>query len=441
MRTENNIITKAIDEITSHIPALKKLGLRRLLSFGTTVGGIPDGLSEIFKAKNDVSDEQMQALRTLIPECSKNSTIIPIRTDDGELKYMDFSHSNAYDVIGRPFRTLLNNVQDGTQNGEQLLESFVGGINEAGSEIMNPFISESIWTEAVTDLTVRGGRTAEGRQLYTDETSAGDKAAIRFSHLGNALAPSYKQFQRIYQASTKTPTKRGDMLEVDDEIAGFMGFRPIKVDPLDSMGFKISEFQEGMRNARREFTGGVFGLLAGGKKSPTDVINRYIAANAARFEVQQEMFRNIEAAGILGTESSTLRREFKDRQVSPRTYNKLEEGVFEPYYPSRDIQKRFKEIAEEIGAENPFLAVKDILRAIYNQFREMDLRDDFDIDVSEYVGEEEGLSEIQTPPLGPTPMPVVQNTQLTQLKNPTTNLTRTAEALLSPSEKIIAGRT
>jgi hypothetical protein len=71
----------------------------------------------------------------------------------------------------------------------------------------------------------------------------------------------------------------------------------------------------------------------------------------------------------------------------------------------------------------------------------MDLRDEFNIDVSEYVGEEEGLSEIQTPPLGPTPMPVVQNTQLTQLKNPTTNLTRTEEALLSPSEKIIAGRT
>jgi len=354
---------------------------------------------------------------------------------------MDFSHSNAYDVIGRPFRTLLNNVQEGEQNGEQLLGSFVGGINEAGSEIMNPFISESIWTEAVTDLTVRGGRTAEGRQLYTDETSAGDKAAIRFRHLGNALAPSYKQFQRLIQASTKTPTKRGDILELDDEIAGFMGFRPIKVDPLDSMGFKISEFQEGMRNARREFTGGVFGLLAGGKKSPTDVINRYIAANAARFDVQQEMFRNIEAAGILGTESSTLRREFKDRQVSPRTYNKLEEGVFEPYYPSRDIQKRFKEIAEELGAENPFLAVKDILRAIYSQFREMDLRDEFDIDVSEYVSEEEGLADIQTPPLGKTPMPVVNNARLTQQKDPITNLTRTEQALLSPAEKIIAGRT
>ena len=35
-----------------------------------------------------------------------------------------------------------------------------------------------------------------------------------------------------------------------------MGLRAIKVDPLASMGFKISEYQSGIRDARREFTGG-----------------------------------------------------------------------------------------------------------------------------------------------------------------------------------------
>ena len=87
-------------------------------------------------------------------------------------------------------------------NDQQVLASFVNGINEAGAEIMNPFISESIWTEAAGDLTVRGGVTKDGRRLYTDQTSAGDKAAIRFLHLGNALAPSYKQFVRLAQAAT-----------------------------------------------------------------------------------------------------------------------------------------------------------------------------------------------------------------------------------------------
>ena len=156
-----------------------------------------------------------------------------------------------------------------------MLSGFVDGVTEASAEIMNPFISESIWTEATADLIVRGGRTADGRQLYTEQTSAGDKAAIRFLHLGNALAPSYKQYIRLVQAATETPTKRGDILDVGPEIAGFMGLRPIKVDPLASMGFKIAEYQTGIRNARREFTGGYFGILRGGRIKPNDVINAY----------------------------------------------------------------------------------------------------------------------------------------------------------------------
>ena len=49
------------------------------------------------------------------------------------------------------------------------------------------------------------------------------------------------------------------------------------------------------------------------------------------------------------------------------------------------------------------------------------------------------LADIQTPPLGNTPMPIVQTARANV--NPNTNLTRTQEALLSPEEKIIASRT
>ena len=50
--------------------------------------------------------------------------------------------------MARPFRTLMNNIQEGQQDGDTLLEGFVSGVNEASGELMNPFISESIWTEA-----------------------------------------------------------------------------------------------------------------------------------------------------------------------------------------------------------------------------------------------------------------------------------------------------
>jgi hypothetical protein len=64
--------------------------------------------------------------------------------------------------------------------------------------------------------------------------------------------PSFRQYDRLIKATTETPTERGEFLDVGPEILGFMGLRPIKVNPLDSMGYKIADYQQGIRNARRE---------------------------------------------------------------------------------------------------------------------------------------------------------------------------------------------
>jgi len=419
-------------------------GIKRLLGLATFTTAAPVALTEGAKALYDISQDELDALRRFVPEWSKNSTLIPIRDDDGELRYIDFSHSNAYDVIARPLRTVLNNIQDGQMNDQQVLASFVNGINEAGAEIMNPFISESIWTEAAGDLTVRGGVTKDGRRLYTDQTSAGDKAAIRFLHLGNALAPSYKQFVRLAQAATETPTARGETLDVGPEIAGFMGLRPIKVDPLRSMGFKISGYQRGIRDARREFTGGYFGLLKGGPVDPNDIILRYIKSNKAKFDVQQNMFNDLNAAEVLGVGNNDLRRQFDERQISSEDYNNLRRGRFDPYVPSGEIANKFRDIANNLGEDNPYREALPALNEIRRELRQLQLGEPFNIDPLEFL----------IPPAPPTPplptsvtsaMPNNQTiTQGQTILNQTQmaagtsgGLTALEEALLSNEEKQI----
>ena len=413
-------------------------GFKRLSGMATTLVVVPEVVTEGAKAIYDVTEDEIQALRQFVPEWSKNSTLIPIRTDDGELRYIDFSHSNAYDVIARPFRTLVNNIIAGEATDQTLLSGFVDGVTEASAEIMNPFIGESIWTEATADIIVRGGRTKEGRQLYTEQTPAGNKAAIRFLHLGQALAPSYRQFQRLGQAAFGVPTRRGDELNIGPELAGFMGFRPIKVDPLDSMGFKIAEYQTGIRNARREFTGGYFGILRGGRIKPNDVIQAYYNSNKARFLVQQEMTKNINAAQILGVNKTSLNREFKDRQLSDKTFNNLAKGKFEPYFPSEDIQQRFAEIARNLGDPNVFTEVRPTLRLMLQEFRRLPLTGAFDSDVNDFLFEDSILPSL---PASVTSAQPVVNTQANlQQRDPITNLTPTQQALLSPEEQIIASR-
>ncbi len=429
------VVDAATNQLVKNDNVMYSRGLKRLSGMAFTTVAVPELVVEGAKAIYNVTEDEINALRRFVPDWSKNSTIVPIRDDDGELRYIDFSHSNAYDVIARPFNTLLNNVLTAQQDDRTLLSGFVRGVDEAGAELMNPFISESIWTEAITDLTIRGGRTQEGRRLYTEQTPIGDKVKIRFLHLGEALAPSYKQYQRLLQASTRTPTKRGETLDVGPEVAGFMGLRAIKVDPLQSMGFKISEYQSGIRDARREFTGGFFGLLRGGPIKENDVIQKYYASNQARFNVQQEMYKNINAAEVLGVDASTLNGEFRDRQISASTFSNLRIGRFDPYFPSRDIQDRFREIANDLGDINVFPEVAGTLREMEAEFRALNLNEAFDVNLSDYLLEDVNISPIlpqvasATPTVQP-PQPVAQQNELTD----------TQLALLSPEEQIIALR-
>ena len=417
-------------------------GIKRLAGMTTTLTTVPIALTEGMKALYDVTEDEMQALRQFVPEWSKNSTLLPMRDDDGTLRYIDFSHSNVYDTVARPFRTLLNNVLLSQESDDILLRGFRDGIVEATGEIMNPFISESIWTEAMTDIIVRNGRTNEGRLLYTDETPFGDKLAIQFLHLGEALAPSYKQYQRIGQAAFGVPTKRGDELEIGPELGGLIGFRAIKVDPLDAMGFKIAEYQTGIRNARREFTGGYFGLLRGGPVKANDIIERFYISNQARFNVQKEMFRNLNGAETLGVSTNELRKTFKDRQLSDDAFRKLRNGQFEPYFPSKDIENRFSEIARDLGDLDVFKEIKPVLRDMTRDLKQLNLGETFDLDLTDYL--EEGPSIAESLGLGNIGQPPMPNQQVltSQIQVPGNNLTAqgltpTENALLSEEEKQI----
>ena len=464
IRTTTNIGGQAIKEL-KHIPAVGEriigsdigpvvfiegkglvknnnpmyaIGVKRATGMAFTLTAVPTMVVEGAKALYDVTEDELQALRRFVPDWSRNSTLVPIRGDDGTLKYVDFSHSNAYDLLGRPFRTMANEIMSSTKDGDTILKGFVNGVEEAITEVAAPFIDESIWTEAAADISLypllpgRGGRTRDGRILYTDQTPIGDRAYIKFRHLMEALLPSYKQGIRLGQAALQKPNKSGKILELGDQVAGFTGFRPIEVDPLSAMGFKIAEYQRGIRNARREFTGGFFGLLRGGPINPDDIITRYYESNKARFNVMKEMFKNIDAAQILGTNASSLRKEFADRQLSTETFNDLRRGKYEPYFPSKEIQDRFREIARNLGTANAFSSVAPTLRAMRSQMRFLTLDDIFDIDLNDF-----SLGSVQTPPLPNTPQPVVNTQANVQNVNPTTNLTPTETALLSPEEQVI----
>jgi hypothetical protein len=447
LRTTTNIAHRAIQEIND--PALRSIGIKRLTGLATVLAVAPYGIQSGFQALYDVTNEEMEAMKRYLPEWSKNSTILPIRDEEtGELKYIDFSHGNAYDTATRPIQTVLNNIQNGITDEQALMPGLLKGMYEAAGELASPFISEAIYTQALVDLTLRGGRTRDGREIWNETqltTEPGQVISNSINHLAEAMLPfSYPQIQRIYQAAMDKPSERGEFFELPDELLGFAGFRAVKLDPIKSMGFKLAEYQKGIREARKLFTGGEEGLLRGGPKTPEQLVDRFIQANKGRFLVQQKMRKDLLAAETLGANDLDIRKEFVDRQLS-NDYIRLLRGKFAPYEISDNIRKQFDEIENTIGEPNPYKESFSTLRDIIMDLRSLSLDDNFDeiIDFNFYrqlLPGVEGEPLSQVPPLPPQPMPspnvVGQAPQIGGQQFMTSQgLTPTELALLSPEEQ------
>jgi hypothetical protein len=441
LRTTTNIAQRAIKEIQD--PALRAIGMKRLVGLTTVLGVAPYAFQKGFQSLYDITNEELDAMKRYLPEWSKNSTILPIRDEEtNQLKYVDFSHGNAYDTAIRPITTLLNNVQEGITDEKVLMNGVLKGMYQAAGELASPFISEAIYTQALVDLTLRGGRTREGQQIWTEtqlETEPGQVIANSIKHLAEAMMPfSYPTLIRIYQAALDKPSKRGEFFELPDELAGFVGFRAVKLDPIKSMGFKLADYQKGIREARRLFTGGDEGLLKGGPKTPKQVLDRFIAANKAKFIVQQNLRKDLKAAQILGTNRRKLETEFEERQLG-EAYTDLNRGLFEPYEPSENIENEFKQISDRLGQPNPYRIIYPAIRSFLNRAKGLRLDYNFEDymrleDFEGYLPPEEPISQA---PLPEQPMPNPAIIGQSQFQQPGTSqgLTPTELALLSPEEQ------
>jgi len=442
LRTTTNIAQRGIKEIQD--PALRSIGFKRLFGLTTVLAAAPYGVQKGFQALYDVTNEELDALKRYLPEWSKNSTILPIRDEEtGELKYVDFSHGNAYDTAIRPVQTLLNNIQQGITDEDVLMKGLLNGMAESAGELASPFVSEAIYTQALADIFVREGRTRDGRQIYTDtqfKTEPGTAIKNSIDHVAESLIPfSYPTLTRIYQAATDKPSERGEFFELPDELTGFLGYRQVKVDPIKSMGFKLAGYQKGIREARGLFTGGEESVLKGGIKTPNDIIRRFIQANKAKFLVQKELKKDIEAAELLGVDDFELRKEFRERQLT-KDFNRLNNDIFDPYTISDSIKREFRQGSDKLGISNPYLEALMDINDIVLDLKSLSFEDDFDefINVEDYLQDESEPVASLPLPQQPMPSPAVVQTAMAPAPGVTNQgLTPIENALLSEEEKQI----
>ena len=304
-------------------------------------------------------------------------------------------------------------MQDGRTDQDGMMDDFAKGMFTAMSEFGQPFISESIWTEAALDIIARSGRTREGAQIYSEQDTAGDRNSKIFAHLVKAQMPfSLDQLKRLDRSIESVDVitkgkfyKYGQEFEFGDEFGGLFGFRAVNVNPDRAMNFKVANFQRGVRDSRSLFTRVA---LKGGPIEPREVVDAYINANRALFDVKKNLKGDMDAARLLNISEDGFNNAL-DR-ISRREINSIDNNIFRPYELSREVKNAIRDNAERIGVSNPLDVANDVINELESSMREVNLS------LPEFPVFANPLQPImQDTPLGPTTLNLPSiNNQLVQ---------------------------
>ena len=390
-------------------------------------GGIGTIVSQTAEAITGVDKEKMDAFkRSAAPVYQKNATLIPLTEPDknGNFKYFNFSYSNPYDSLVRPINAILNNLGNGelTQAtvDEKVMNALFGDplTNTPGAfaEFFDPFVSESIGSEAIFDIAFRKGETRDGKRIYFENDSLTEKIDKSIGHLFAQLEPgASRSARRVYKAATGTFTQFGTLLDTNTELGALLaGVRVEDAKPLTSMPFIITAFGKDKVNIRRKFGRNAFAANA----APEQRLAAFKEYVVDMFNNQKLFHQVLKDMKTLNIPTGKLEDLLQARLRNKSEVEALLEGEFRPPNFSTET---FDELIDRLKIEDPIEAAKirsNIRQDLNTMEKVIDRMDRFDLDDS-VQDVDEKINEILFPRVSRIrdPQPLVQTGIMTQKIN------------------------
>jgi hypothetical protein len=499
LRTGANIINIGLKETSSKNAAIRQMGLRRLMGAFMTSYATGTGLVQLAQFLTNSTDAQWDAYkRSSAAPWDANANLLAIEGwKDGEAAAINFSYFSPYDSLWAPLEAAI--AQSSKQNlNPQETEDYVLNLmfaeNGPVMTFLQPFITEPLGYDRVLDVTLRNGRKDQGGTVYSASDNLGDKFIKSFTYILDGVQPGATvSAEKIQGAIGKDLTKGGKPLNLKDELlALFSGIRIIRIDTKKDLRYFSSEMNRLLRAVDENEN--FYNVNNYADNTPMDQVKTFRKMQEEAFRIQKDMFIRIQDLKLLDLSEDDINDILKKAGVSNKLRSNLLDGYFTPInYSKARFQTKIDTIDSQLRKDNKenikfkfrlnedYVFPIDELNNVKDSFQDkqfFERGNEYDPEKFDYQLDKKGniilddegnpirdegfikkslrnispiikkgfnklinpLSDdfsMQTPPLPNTPMPKVQ---MASNINPTTGLTQTQEALLSPSEQVIAKR-
>ena len=482
-RNSFQIVRGALRKMQSTNPYVRQIGARQLIGFTTTVGIATPVALDSAQKMTGITEEMYQAFKNrFAPEYEKASDMMPVteQQKDRSWKASNLSYLVPYADVTAPFKAAMQTLAEGKDTDQSTALLFARSMKEFVMRGIEAFVSPSIAAETAFELTPNEDlqfRTKAGG-LIADMKNDPDWFSKVLYHAYKKVTPTtIKSAEEIIQAIGGDLSKSGVKRDLWDTVTKiFTGFSVQKQDPYQAMRFKIGGYSGDIANARTAFTNDIISaknlqkdlqLLQRGLPAET-FPNEFEKLQSNNYRILSEVYKDIQALRVLNFTEKEIRDLISGRRaLSKKDVANVMTGFFFPenvpnFKKDSAVRNAIKNINRELGTEytvNDFINRQELnkIRAKYmniplglsDEEREEFLRSTpkrkFDIKEPaiekrmQLIEDQQSKAQPQVPASNFLPDPQISN-MFAQNVDPTTGLTSTQTALLSPEEQVIAKR-
>ena len=370
-RNNYNTMMRAAQELRSGNKVIQDRGMNRLASQVTSTYLFSKGITDFSKLAFGISDEDERAVRDLnLAPWSKNSALLFSRDNKGNIQYIDLTYTDPSAPVTDNFRNILNLITDPTESMETVNRNVIGQTVQGLEFFLRPFVSESLLTEAITDILVRGGKTKEGfgikvinpitkEPLTWEERIDNNNLAEVANNMDVALAHILETVlpREVTDIASLTRGKKAIRIEegktsLQRELLGKLtGQRLVTINPdkiKNDFSFKLRD----LNRARGIYQGNINSSITKNMKAES-VLSRYKEENNKNYKEFVKSKRMLDAAKHFDIDPYDIESLVKENLTN---YTKDEKSTFlyssNEYIPLKISDEKLDQAYKDLNFEN-----------------------------------------------------------------------------------------
>jgi hypothetical protein len=481
-RNSFNIVRGGMRKMQSDNPYIRQIGARQLIGWMTTVGIATPVVLDSAQKMTGITKEMYQAYKDRFsPDYEKASDLIPVtqQKEDRSWKASNFSYLVPYADVAAPVKAAIQRFRQGKDTDQETAELFAASARAFVVRSLEPFLAPSIMAETAAELIPDKGifRNKNGGVIADMKNDPDWFSKIMYHAYRKVTPTTIRSAEEIGQAIGQDLSKSAIKRDLFDTVLKvFTGFSITKQDPYTSMRFKLGTYSGLLSDARGAFTRDINNatklqrdarLIIRGLDAET-IANEYDKLQSNNYRILSEVYKDVQALRIL----NFTEREIKDllsgrRALSDKDVTMVMSGTYNPenlpnFKKDSALRNTIKNINRELQTNytvNDFVNRTKLVEirkkymtvplGLSEEDREKFLRSTPERKIEELMPKiDERIKKIEgqtgsvqpvTPAAPFLPDPQIANMFASNI-GPTTGLTRTEEALLSPTEQIIRQR-